>query len=113
MLTAYVDKLNQAIRAGLERRGLSVVHMAGLNITENFAISSVTPDEIVAFAERELVGRAYDLLFVSCTNFRAVEARPLLMKRLGVPVVTSNQAMIETALDAIGASAKWSVAVAA
>ena len=113
VLTPYVDELNQAIRAGLERRGLTVVHMAGLGMTENFAISGVTPDEIVAFAERELAGQAYDLLFVSCTNFRAVEARPLLMKRFGVPVVTSNQATIEAALDTIGASAKWSVAVAA
>jgi len=113
VLTPYVDELNQAIKAGLERRGLTVVHLAGLGITENFAISSVTPDEIVAFAERELAGRAFDLLFVSCTNFRAVEARPLLTKRFGVPVVTSNQATIEAALDAVGASVKWSAAVAA
>ena len=113
VLTPYVNELNQAIRAGLERRGLTVVHLAGLGITDNFAISSVTPDEIVAFAERELAGRTFDLLFVSCTNFRAVEARPLLTKRFGVPVVTSNQATIEAALDAVGASAKWLVAVAA
>ena len=113
VLTPYVNELNQAIRAGLERRGLTVVHLAGLGITDNFSISSVTPDEIVAFAERELAGRTFDLLFVSCTNFRAVEARPLLTKRFGVPVVTSNQATIEAALDAVGASAKWLVAVAA
>jgi maleate isomerase len=69
------------------------------------------PNEIVTFAERELAGKSYDLLFVSCT--RAVEARPLLMSRFGVPVVTSNQATIEAALDAVGATAKWSVPLAA
>ena len=42
---------------------------------------------------------------VSCTNFRAVEAGPLLMHRFGVPVVTSNQATIDAAFDAIGVSA--------
>ena len=100
-------------RAGLERRGLSVVHIAGLGITDNFGICNVTPGEIVAFAERELAGLYYDLLFVSCTNFRAVEARPLLMQRFGVPVVTSNQATIDAAFDAIGVTANWPVGAAA
>jgi maleate isomerase len=113
LLTPYVDELNQAIRAGLERRGLTVVHMAGLGITDNFGISHVTPDEIVAFAERELTGRQFDLLFVSCTNFRAVEARPLLMQRFDVPVVTSNQATIDAAFEAVGVSANWAMAAAA
>jgi len=113
ILTPYVDELNQAIRAGLERRSLTVVHMAGLGMTDNFRIANVMPNEIVTFAERELAGKSYDLLFVSCTNFRAVEARPLLMSRFGVPVVTSNQATIEAALDAVGATAKWSVPLAA
>ena len=87
--------------------------MAGLGITDPFGICNVTPAEIVAFAERELAGQQFDLLFVSCTNFRAVEARPLLMQRIGVPVVTSNQATIDAAFDAIGVSANWPVAAAA
>jgi len=107
VLTPYIDELNAAIRAGLERRGLNVVRIAGLGITDNFAIAEVTPNEIVAFAERELVGIAFDLLFVSCTNFRAVEARPMLQQRFGVPVVTSNQATIDAALAAIGHTARW------
>ena len=107
VLTPYVDELNETIRVGLERRGLTVVQMAGLGITDNFGICNVTPAEIVAFAEMELAGRQFDLLFVSCTNFRAVEARPLLTQRFGVPVVTSNQATIDAAFDAIGVSADW------
>ena len=99
--------LTPYVRVGLERRGLTVVHMAGLGITDNFGICNVTPVEIVAFAERELAGRQFDLLFISCTNFRAVEARPLLTQRFGVPVVTSNQATIDAAFDAIGVSADW------
>jgi len=112
VLTPYVDELNRAIRASLERRGLTVVHIAGLGITDNFSICDVTPDEIVSFAKRELTGLDYELLFVSCTNFRAVEARPMLQRRFGVPVVTSNQATVEAAFDAIGATANWSAAAA-
>jgi maleate isomerase len=113
VLTPYIDELNQAIRAGLERRGLTVVHIAGLGITDNFGICSVTPPEILAFAERELTDRTFDLLFVSCTNFRAVEARPLLQRRFGVPVVTSNQATIDATFAAIGATTNWPVPAAA
>ena len=107
LLTPYVAELNQAIRGGLERRGLTVVHMAGLGITDNFGICNVTPAEIVAFAQRELASRQFELLFISCTNFRAVEARPLLTQRFDVPAVTSNQATIDAAFDAIGVSADW------
>jgi maleate isomerase len=54
-----------------------------------------------------LASCSFDLLFVSCTNFRVVEARPLLQHRFGVPVVTSNQATIDATFAAIGATANW------
>jgi maleate isomerase len=101
VITPYVDELNDRIRAGLERRGLPVVRIVGLGMTENFAIARVAPARIVAFAEEALHGTEFDLLFVSCTNFRGMEARPALAARFGVPVVTSNQATIEAALEAV------------
>jgi maleate isomerase len=102
VITPYVDELNDYIRAGLEGRGLNVVRIGGLGITENFALASVPPGRIVAFAEEQLAGVDFDLLFVSCTNFRGLAARPALLERFGVPVVTSNQATIEVALEALG-----------
>ena len=111
LLTPYVDELDQAIGAGLERRGLTVTSIWRASVSRTISpCYEVTPSEIVAFAERELAGRDFDLLFVSCTNFRAVEARPALMHRFGVPVVTSNQATIDAAFEAVGASANWRVA---
>ena len=75
MLTAYVDELNQAIRTGLERRGLTVVHMAGLGITDNFGIGNVTPGEIVAFAERNW--QASNLICCSFPAQTCVPSRPV------------------------------------
>ena len=37
----------------------------------------------------------FDTLFVSCTNFRALEAVPLLEEAFGCTVLTSNSAIIE------------------
>jgi maleate isomerase len=106
VITPYVDELNEKIRAGLEGVGLNVVRISGLGLTENFAIATVSPAEIVAFAERALAGLEFDLLFVSCTNFRGVEARQALAARFGQPVVTSNQATIEATLEALGLPAE-------
>jgi maleate isomerase len=102
VITPYVDELNERIRAGLVGRGLNVVHIAGMGLTENYAIALVPPERIVAFAEEQLEGVSFDLLFVSCTNFRGMAARPALIERFGVPVVTSNQATIEATLEALG-----------
>jgi len=102
VVTPYIDELNERIRAGLEGRGLNVVKISGMGITENVAIGGVTPREILGFAEQQLAGLSFDLLFASCTNWRALEARPLLQERFGVPVVTSNQATIESTLEAVG-----------
>jgi len=107
VVTPYVDALNEKIRSSLEADGSRVSAIDGLGITDNFAIAQVTPEEIAEFAFRRLHDVRADLVFVSCTNFRALEAIPLIEERLGTPVVTSNQAALEETLallEALGAS---------
>jgi maleate isomerase len=104
VITPYIEELNVAIRAGLEKRGLRVASISGLGLTDNLDIGAVSPRQILELAERELVGLEFDLLFVSCTNFRAFEAREALSARFGVPVVTSNQATFDAVTEAIGRS---------
>jgi maleate isomerase len=102
VITPYVDELNERIRASIEADGIQVAGITGLGITDNFAIAEVAHDEIVAFAARTLgpltaEGRI-DLVFASCTNFGAMAARPAIAERLGLPVVTSNQAVLAAAV---------------
>ncbi|MDR2984286.1 MAG: hypothetical protein LBV34_05535, partial [Nocardiopsaceae bacterium] len=52
VITPYVDELNEKIRASIEADGTHVAAIAGLGITENFAIAEVGRDDIVAFAVR-------------------------------------------------------------
>lgn len=94
VVTPYVDALNAKIAESLEADGHEVVRISGLGITDNVAIADVTPERIAEFAHRELSEAPIDLVFVSCTNFRAVEAVPELRRRFGLPVVTSNQAAL-------------------
>lgn len=104
VITPYVDSLNDKIRESLEVNGLEVVGIRGLGITENFAIAAVEPDRIVEYAAECFDGRDIDLLFASCTNFRALDAREQIEQALGVPVVTSNQAALEAVSNYLGAA---------
>jgi maleate isomerase len=109
VITPYVDELNEKIRASIEADGTPVAAISGLGITGNFEIAEVTRDEIVAFAVRALgplaAGGLIDLVFASCTNFGAMEARPAIAERLGLPVVTSNQAVLAAAVARLQALA--------
>jgi maleate isomerase len=105
VITPYVDSLNAKIRESLEDDGLQVAAIHGLGITDNFAIAEVEPDRITRFASERFEGSDIDLLFASCTNFRALEAREQIQAALGVPVVTSNQAVLAAVLDEIAAAA--------
>lgn len=104
VLTPYVDSLNEKIQASLEADGVEVPAMYGLGITDNFAIANVTPSAIADFAAERLPRTSVDLVFVSCTNFRAMDAIPLIEDRLGLPVVTSNHAAFEATVDAVQAT---------
>ncbi|HYT25172.1 MAG TPA: aspartate/glutamate racemase family protein [Actinomycetota bacterium] len=104
VVTPYVDALNQRIRESLEAGGVEVAGIAGLGISDNFEIARVPAERICDFAERTLGGLAVDLAFVSCTNFPAVSALPELERRLGLPVVTSNQAAIAAVLALLDAA---------
>ena len=63
----------------------------------------------VAFAARALgplaAGGGIGLAFASCTNFGAMAARPAIAERLGLPVVTSNQAVLAAAVARLKALA--------
>ena len=102
VITPYVDELNEKIKASIEADGVTVARIAGLGMTENFEIARVTGEAIVDFAMHALGDLAasgtIDLVFASCTNFGAMAARAVIAERLGVPVVTSNQAVLAAAL---------------
>ena len=110
VITPYVDELNEKIKASIEADGIDVAAITGLGITDNFQIAEVSHDEIVAFAVRALgplvAAGIIDLVFASCTNFGAMAARPAIAERLGLPVVTSNQAVLAAAVARL--QALWS-----
>jgi maleate isomerase len=102
VVTPYPETLTGPVRASLEADGLAVPAAAGLGLTASLEIAAVTPDEIVRFAVDTFRRGPADAVFVACCTFKAFDARDAIAAELGVPVVTSNQAALDTALRALG-----------
>lgn len=101
VLTPYNEDLTRSVAAAVSA-GREIVCAYGMGIEDNVALADPTPADIVAFARERLAGKAFDGIFVSCTNFRAYEARAALAAAFAVPVVTSNSAVID-AIQSFGA----------
>jgi maleate isomerase len=101
VITPYIEKLNMRIRDSLEKEGMQVLNIQGLGIVENTSIASVTGEEIIALARQTVGSLDPDALFVSCTNFPAVRILKDLRTAFPFPVVSSNQASLEKAIEVI------------
>lgn len=104
--TPYHDALNQHEKEFLEACGLQVLDIKGLGIgaggpQEYVKIARVSPEEVLAHCRAAWVPGA-DGMIVSCTDFRTLEAVPVLERELGVPVISSNLATLWAALRAAG-----------
>ena len=102
LLTPYSQEVNETIRDSLEASGFDVVHMQGMKVQDAFAIAEIGPQEIVDYVQREMQGVEADCLFVSCANLRSVDALESLQEVAGIPVVTSNQAVLAVVKRLLG-----------
>jgi len=96
VFTPYQEDLTSSVTRCIEEGGYAVVKAKGMGIRENLEIGRVTPTEIIRFVGSQMEGTSADCVFLSCTNWRALEAIEPLRKKLGIPIVSSNQAAIDT-----------------
>ena len=96
VLTPYSQEINDTIKNSLEASGFQVPHIQGMDVRGAFNIAAVTPEEVIEYTRQQLDGVESDCLFVSCANLRSVEVLDDLKKVAGRPVVTSNQAVLES-----------------
>jgi maleate isomerase len=101
IFTPYRDDMTQSVADCVVEAGFEVVKAAGMGTVDNREIGRVTPSAIVQFVEREF--QQADCVFLSCTNWRAIETIHTLEQRLGVPVFTSNQACIDAVASKMSA----------
>ncbi len=120
VVTPYTADLDAKEREFLEAAGFEVVAIEGRGIEANTEIGALDPSDareqvlaVAADLEGAVDGAldtSVDAVFVSCTNYRSLDAVAELEAELGVPVVTSNGATLwdlcghlDTTVDAPGA----------
>jgi len=105
LVLPYVEAVNVRVVDCLEAAGLEVVSVLSFEQESDRDMARVKPDAIVkagiAADHPEAEG-----LFVSCTALRSAEAAESLERRLGKPVVTSNQALCWRVMRLTGIHAK-------
>lgn len=97
----FADKFSSGEKAALEAAGLEVIRSVGLNFVDAREAARMDPQTLATHALAH-ADPGMDALLLSCANVRAFEAVEELERRLGVPVVTSNQAVLWDALQQIG-----------
>lgn len=102
VITPYIEDLTASVARAAASSTREIVAAAGMGISDNVALSDPTPKDIVDFARKSLAGKQFDMVLVSCTNFRALEAKPQLEATFGVPVVTSNSAVLAVVRRRLG-----------
>jgi maleate isomerase len=95
VFTPYIADLTAGIARCLTEAGFPPIKATGMGITANLDIGRVMPAQIVQFVESQMTRIDPDCVFLSCTNWRAIEAIPTLREKLGIPIVSSNQAAID------------------
>jgi maleate isomerase len=98
VFTPYQSELTISVAACVSEAGFEVVKAAGMGLVSNRDVGAVMPDEIFSFVAREFSGVAADCIFLSCTNWRALDATDCLRRELNVTVVSSNRACIDEIL---------------
>ncbi len=99
--TPYVVELNAAEERFLAAGGFPVAAIAGLGCRTDAEIGRLGPADAASLVRR-VDTPAADAIFVSCTNFHALEVVAELEAAHGKPVVTSNQASAWAALRRLG-----------
>jgi len=93
LLTPYIDEINQAMRAHIEKAGFTVPVMGSFNEENDNKVGRISLESVCGAALELGRHEAVDAVFVSCTALRLVDGVAKLEAELGKPVTSSNHAM--------------------
>jgi maleate isomerase len=91
--TPYEEWMNDLEAKFFESKGISVLSIKGKGMIKADEQASLPPAEIMRFV-KEIHDARSNGVFISCTNFRGVEAIQKLERSLRKPVIASNQATL-------------------
>lgn len=101
IVTPYDHALNELEVDFLKKGGYNTTSITGFGHTDPKLLPFTNPEDVMELAIQQDMASA-DVLFISCTALRVMETILPLEEKLGIPVITSNQATLWSALKRIG-----------
>ena len=101
IFTPYSKKLNDEVIDYFSSQGFDIVANTYLDIAADYDIGKVDQNFLFKTLSQIEIKNA-DALFISCTALPVLNISERLEKRLGKPVITSNQSLIWDTLESIG-----------
>ena len=102
VLTPYRDDVNQIVKNYIETAGFEVPVFGSFNEEHDPTVARIAGESILSGVERLKQEGDFDMVFVSCTNVRLMDAVVEIERRMGLPATSSNHAMAWHALRLAG-----------
>ena len=93
LLTPYVRRINESLRAALAARGMEIPVMGSFNQDDDNVVARIAPQSIADAIIGLGASEACDGVFVSCTSLRVARIVEEVEAKLGKPVTSSNHAL--------------------
>ena len=93
VLTPYRADVNAVVRGYIEKKGFEVPVFGSFNEPDDGIVAAMDAASIEAGIEAITRAHKVDMVFVSCTSVRLLNAAARIEKRIGIPVTSSNHAM--------------------
>ena len=92
-VSPYIAQVSAVIRESFEADGLTVSAFGSFEQAEEYRVARIAPASVHDAILRVAEVSDCDGVFVSCTNLRTLEVLQAAEDHLGVPVISSNQAL--------------------
>ena len=94
VLTPYPAEVNVAVQRYIEAAGFEIPAFGSFNEGHDPTVAAISPASLRAATHRVAEAADVDAIFVACTSLRLLEAAHSIEAELGLPVTSSNHAMI-------------------
>ncbi|MDU8926480.1 Asp/Glu racemase [Alisedimentitalea sp. MJ-SS2] len=106
LLTPYVESVNAPLVTALRAEGIEVLTQASFNQSDDWSVARIAEADTLAAIETLGKTEGCDAVFASCTNLRVLGVLEQAEAATGLPVISSNLALIWHMLRLGGIDAK-------
>ncbi len=101
LVTPYIDDIQTMIDANFAKEGFPVVGEEHLGVSENFAFSLISEQQLAAMTRR-VADTDPDAIVIFCTNLNGARIAAQLEPELGIPVLDSISLAVLAGMRAVG-----------